>query len=603
VTTPHSAGYYNISETYWPSGALHTLGGVGLPTITYNADGEGRPTAVSASTGQNPVTGTSYNVRGQVTGVTLGSGDVSNFAFDNNTGRQTFYNEVINGSSVSGTLIWNSNATLKQLSTSDAFNAADTQTCNYTYDDLTRLASANCGTAWSQTFSYDAFSNLTKNGSITWNPGYNTATNRYTLGGTSYDSNGNLLTDTFHTYKWNIENRPTNVDTIALIHDAFGRIVEKNNSGAYNQYVYDAAGNKLATMTGQTLFKALVSLPGRIQAVFSPTASFYRIPDWLGSARIISTSSRTYSMSRAFAPFGERYALGGSAPFVDSFTGVTNSTVSDEYDFFARSLQTSQGRWISPDPAGLQAADPSNPQSWNRYAYALNNPLKYKDPLGLYCQWDDGTRDDEEIDGGAGFGDCGDQGGTWIDSTTITVNGDNPGDVDTIENGQQLFPETIPFQQSYFDCVKNSGNYFSLQHGLQAASGGRMGDSWVSGALLGNPFSDLVEFGEGLANGNGAQAGSSGSSGAFGLYDPAGRTLEAATQLQDVTVVTANVAVTTVQIPGVSMTSVSVNAASKTIPLGTLGSIAKPVLSVAKGLNVWNYGVSAVSAFVCGIGE
>ena len=42
-----------------------------------------------------------------------------------------------------------------------------------------------------------------------------------------------------------------------------------------------------------------------------------------------------------------------------------------------------QGRWISPDPAGIVAVDPSNPQTWNRYAYVMNNPLSYVDPLGL----------------------------------------------------------------------------------------------------------------------------------------------------------------------------------------------------------------------------
>jgi hypothetical protein len=42
-----------------------------------------------------------------------------------------------------------------------------------------------------------------------------------------------------------------------------------------------------------------------------------------------------------------------------------------------------KGRWNSPDPAGLAVADPTDPQSWNRYAYVNNNPLANFDPLGM----------------------------------------------------------------------------------------------------------------------------------------------------------------------------------------------------------------------------
>ena len=45
------------------------------------------------------------------------------------------------------------------------------------------------------------------------------------------------------------------------------------------------------------------------------------------------------------------------------------------------------GRWISPDSI---IPDPANPQSLNRFSYALGNPLKYRDPSGHQaCQADD----------------------------------------------------------------------------------------------------------------------------------------------------------------------------------------------------------------------
>jgi RHS repeat-associated protein len=63
-------------------------------------------------------------------------------------------------------------------------------------------------------------------------------------------------------------------------------------------------------------------------------------------------------------------------------------------DFFgARYLSAAEGRFTSPDPL-LNSGRPSVPQSWNRYAYTLNNPLRFIDPTGLYdldnnCDEDD----------------------------------------------------------------------------------------------------------------------------------------------------------------------------------------------------------------------
>lgn len=47
----------------------------------------------------------------------------------------------------------------------------------------------------------------------------------------------------------------------------------------------------------------------------------------------------------------------------------------------AAPLSIRTGRFLSVDPV---LGEPSRPQSWNRYAYALNNPLVFVDPSGMY---------------------------------------------------------------------------------------------------------------------------------------------------------------------------------------------------------------------------
>ena len=285
--TPNSSGYYHPTAGFWESGALKTLWISTLPAITYNPDGEGRTSTVSASSGQNPVTATTYNTLGQVTNVTLGSGDSDSFTFDPNTGRMTQYKYTINGSSEIGNLTWNQNGSIKTLAITDPFNAGDAQTCNYVHDDLSRIASANCGTPWSQTFGYDAFGNVTKSGSITWQPGYSASTNRYTLAGTSYDSNGNLLNDSFHSYTWDTDSNPATIDAIGLTYDAFDRAVEQNQSGTYYQIVYTPTGAKLGIFKAQVIQQLYVPLPGGAKAEYlSWGLSHYRHPDWLGERQV-----------------------------------------------------------------------------------------------------------------------------------------------------------------------------------------------------------------------------------------------------------------------------------------------------------------------------
>ncbi|MDT8070390.1 MAG: RHS repeat-associated core domain-containing protein, partial [Terriglobia bacterium] len=433
--TTNSGGWYHVSGSYWANGALNQLSTnlSGLPTITYGADGEGRVSTVGASSGQNPVSATSYNYASQVTNVTLGSGDSDQYTYDSNTDRMTQYKFAIGATpqNVIGNLGWNPNGSLGSLTITDPFNAANDQTCNYTHDDLSRLATANCGSIWNQSFGFDPFGNISKTGTQSFTPTYSNLTNQINGGGysQSYDANGNLKTindGTNHTYSWDAEGKQIGIDTVTASYDALGRMVEVNNSGTFTQTVYGLGSEKLALMNGQTMQKSFVALPSGTAVYTASGLTYYRHSDWLGSSRFASTTSQTMYSSSAYAPYGEQYAGAGSND--QNFTGQQQDTTSGLYDFMFRRLGQIQGRWISPDPGGLGVVNPANPQTWNRYAYVSNNPMSFTDPYGLQmgytCPQDQTGEDGTGCEsggggggGGGGFcdasGDCG--AGTGVD--------------------------------------------------------------------------------------------------------------------------------------------------------------------------------------------
>lgn len=430
-STPNSGSYYHVAVTYFANGALKQIGSlVGLPTFTYNVDGEGRVYSISASSGQNPLTSTTYNTASLPTQLNLGSLDSDAFTYDPNTDRMTQYQFKVNAQSMIGNLTWNANSTLQQLVITDPFNSADNQTCNYLHDDLMRLSSSNCGTPANQTFSYDAFGNIDKSGTpYSFLPTYSYLTNHMTQIGSStptYDTNGNVTNDFLHQYAWDADANPVTIDnSVGLTYDALDRMVEQNRSGAHTQIVYTPAGAKLALMSAQVLQKAFISLPGGGVAVYTGGGlDHYRHADWMGSTRLTSSTTRTVLSTTAYAPFGETYAQSGTADL--SFTGMNQDTVSGDYDFLYREYGGTEGRWPSPDPAGTAAVNPMNPQSWNRYAYVLNNPLGNIDPLGLDCLYDNENGTATVV-----RGDCLSEtdNGYYVDGTinvnsTFTINAD-----------------------------------------------------------------------------------------------------------------------------------------------------------------------------------
>ncbi len=167
-----------------------------------------------------------------------------------------------------------------------------------------------------------------------------------------------------------------------------------------------------------TTASAYFPLPGR--ATYYQTGSangsgYVWHKDWLGTVRLSSSlGSRAYFFDRAFAPFAQMYDNFGNTANLN-FTGDTQDSFTGLFDTPNRELSSAQGRWISPDSAGLAAVDVTNPQTWNRYAYVANNPLSKVDPLGLFilnsCYYDP--------DCGLGGGDGGNSFGPGNDPCSL----------------------------------------------------------------------------------------------------------------------------------------------------------------------------------------
>ena len=122
--------------------------------------------------------------------------------------------------------------------------------------------------------------------------------------------------------------------------------------------------------------------------------SYYSITDERG--KIVLLHDREEQVF-SFDPWGRRrhpqrwtyYTYPTTYLFVRGFTGHEHLDNFDLINMNGRVYDSWLGRFLSPDPF-VQA--PTYSQNYNRYSYALNNPLKYIDPSGYhYEEYIEGT--------------------------------------------------------------------------------------------------------------------------------------------------------------------------------------------------------------------
>lgn len=269
----------------------------------------------------------------------------------------------------------------------------------YSYDALNRLATVSEGGtgSWSETYGYDRYSNLywanrtglgtahiMKPISTAWfTNNHNRAVPTSGSESSYYDNAGNMIQYGSLSIAYDAENRPRQVTgsgTVSYSYDGEGRRVKKVDGSVITRYVYDASGNLAAEYGGTT-----------------PTAdaTHFITTDHLGSTRLVTDGSGNVVSRHDYLPFGEEIGAGiGGRTTAQMY--VANNTLTQRFtgkerdaetglDYFgARYFSGAQGRFTSPD-ALMASANVANPQSWNRYVYTNNNPLRYTDPSGLYA--------------------------------------------------------------------------------------------------------------------------------------------------------------------------------------------------------------------------
>ena len=275
----------------------------------------------------------------------------------------------------------------------------------YEYDKLGRLKNAETTGApaypkWELTWGYDRFGNREKqmevvneqedpNSPLSSQFTYDQLTNRIDTTqhpGFAYDNSGNMTADGTYTMTYDPRGRmisavdPVVPMTANYTYDGKGLRVKKViTGGATTRYIYSGANVIAEYVDGSsTPDREYVYAGGRLVAMHddSEVSPHYYHADQL-SIRLTTDKDGTVEEEQGHYPFGESW-YGGTSNW--QFTTYERDDESGLDYAIARYHGSGAGRFNTPDPIPGWV---TNPQSLNRYAYVINDPVNGVDPLGL----------------------------------------------------------------------------------------------------------------------------------------------------------------------------------------------------------------------------
>lgn len=272
-------------------------------------------------------------------------------------------------------------------------------TITYLYDDLYRLTSASSTLAssipYKRTYTYNALGNILTSDQGTYTYSETNYANPHAVTGIAgvtytYDQSGNLAsTSAGISNTWNYRNELTQSQgagtaSTSYFYDVDNQRVKKVTASSTTFYI-----SPLYEKTGATTTKYIYlgdSLLATIEGNGTGTSTYHNHLDHLGSTNVVTDQNGFLTQVLDYYPYGslrvdESY---GGTDVSKKFTGHELDHETDLTYAGARYLNSDIGKWISQDPASRDNPNQflRDPQQFNMYSYARNNPLIFVDPNG-----------------------------------------------------------------------------------------------------------------------------------------------------------------------------------------------------------------------------
>ena len=269
-----------------------------------------------------------------------------------------------------------------------------TTTFDYDYDLAGRLIQVQQNGSTTASYPYDSNGNRLSGPGLTSAPAYDAqdrltqyGANRYT-----YTANGELATKTvgsnITTYTYDELGNLTRVvlpdgAQIEYLIDGQHRRIGKKLAGVLTKgFLYDGQLRIVAELdgVGSLVSRFVYSTKANVPDYMVKGGVTYRIiSDHLGSPQlVVNTADGSIAQQLAYDEFGNVLTdtNPGFQPF--GFAGGLYDLDTGLVRFGARDYDAETGRWTTKDPIRFGGGDT------NLYGYVLNDPLNFKDPLGLH---------------------------------------------------------------------------------------------------------------------------------------------------------------------------------------------------------------------------